>query len=299
MERAPWMWLSTYDSQCRTSTMSTFWPRSSSTFSSSTLMKVTGYSGGAAGAAPASSTPNATTAISAHCIPLPPDHPRAAPHRGPAVAETLGLHRLALAAVRDREELEVGAHRVHVHEVVARVSGDAAVAVEPAQLAVSNFVDPPRRDAEVLAALGDRGRPMAGDVVAVIDFFHDLVGRARTGVEDGVRHADERNQRSVGSFPVTVGLAAEDRGGLPAVHEAPEDAAIDVNHAPRGRALVIVLVVPVPRQRRIRVGRDEGRRHPAADLMLGEPAEEPGAPGVGGLHLERAIELDRVANDLV
>src|SRR5262245_4574636 len=178
--------------------MSTCWPRSRSTFSSSTLIKVTGYSGGAAGAAPASRTPHATTAISAHRIPLPPDHSRAAPHRRPAVPESLGLHRLALAAIRDREELEIGAHRVHVHEVVARVGGDAAVAVETAQLAVANLIDPPRRDAEVLAALGDRRRPMAGNVVAVIDFLHDLVGRAGAGVEDGVRHADEGNQRKIG-----------------------------------------------------------------------------------------------------
>src|SRR5262249_55726994 len=116
---------------------------------------------------PGSSAPNASLSA--------PDHPRAAPHGRPAVAETLGLHRLTLAAVRDREELEVGAHRVHVHEVVARVGGDAAVAVEAAQLAVRDLVDPPRRDAEVLAALGDRGRPMGGDVIAVIDFLHDLV----------------------------------------------------------------------------------------------------------------------------
>ena len=38
------------------------------------------------------------------------------------------------------------------------------------------------------------------------------------------------------------------------------------DHAPRRRPFVVVLVVPESRQRRIRVGRDEGRRHLAADL---------------------------------
>src|SRR4029450_9156805 len=130
--------------------MSTFWPRSSSTFSSSTLMKVTGYSGGAAGAAPASSTPHATTAISAHRIPLSPRPPaRGSASPPPPLPEPLGLHRLALAAVRDREQLEVGGDRVHVHEVVARVGGDAAVAVEAAQLAVPDLVGPPRREGQI------------------------------------------------------------------------------------------------------------------------------------------------------
>src|SRR5881409_2090658 len=171
--------------------MSALAPRSSKTFSSSTLMKVTGYSGGAAGAAPASRTPAATTAISARRMGSSPDDPRAAPHRRPAVAETLGLHRLSLAAVRYRVEAEVRAHRVHVHEVVARVGGDPAVAVESAQLAVPDLVDPARRDAEVLAALGDRRRPMAGDVVAVVDFLQDVLRRARARIEDGVRHTDQ------------------------------------------------------------------------------------------------------------
>src|SRR5437867_10895790 len=215
--------------------MSALAPRSSKTFSSSTLMKVTGYSGGAAGAAPASRTPAATTAISVRSVCARSDDARAAPLRRPAVAETLGLHRLSLAAVRYRVEAEVRAHRVHVHEVVARVGGDAAVAVESAQLAVPDLVDPARRDAEVLAALGDRWPPMAGAVVAVADFVQDVIRRARARIEDGVRHADQGDQGGVRGLPVRVGLAAEDRRRLPAVHEAARDAAVDMDHAPRGR----------------------------------------------------------------
>src|SRR5213593_2884432 len=279
--------------------MSALAPRSSRTFSSSTLMKVTGYSGGAAGAAPASRTPAATTPISVRRICSSPDDSRAAPHRRPAVAETLGLHRLSLAAVGYRVEAEVRADRVHVHEVVARVGGDPAVAVESAQLAVSDLVDTARRDAEVLAALGDRWRPMAGDVVAVVDFLQDVLRRARARIEDGVRHTDQGDQGGVRGLPVTVGLAAEDRRRLSAVHETPEDAAVDMDHAPRGRTLVVVLVVAETRERRVRVRGHERRGHAAADLMLGEAAEKPGAPGVCGLHLQGAVELDRVADDLV
>src|SRR5256712_5003263 len=273
--------------------MSALVPRSSRTFSSSTLMKVTGYSGGAAGAAPTSRTPAATTPISVQRICSSPDARAAAPRRGPAVAETLGLHRLSLAAVRYRVEAEVRADRVHVHEVVARVGGDPAVAVESAQLAVSDLVDTARRDAEVLAALGDRWRPMAGDVVAVVDFLQDVLRRARARIEDGVRHTDQGDQGGVRGLPVTVGLAAEDRRRLSAVHETPEDAAVDMDHAPRGRALVVVLVVAETRERRVRICRHERRGHLAADLMLGEAAEKPGAPGVRGLHLQSAVELDR------
>src|SRR3989442_15877405 len=93
--------------------MSALVPRSSRTFSSSTLMKVTGYSGGAAGAAPASRTPAATTPISARRMFSLPDDSRAAPHRRPAVAEALGLHRLSLAAVRHRGQAAVRAHPPH------------------------------------------------------------------------------------------------------------------------------------------------------------------------------------------
>src|SRR5947209_8946727 len=279
--------------------MSALAPRSSRTLSSSTLMKVTGYSGGAAGAAPASRTPAATTTISARRIHSSSDDSRAAPHRRPAIAEALGLHRLSLAAVRYRVEAEVRADRVDVHEVIARVGHDPAVPVESAKLAVPDLVDAARRDAEVLAALRDRGGPMARDVVAVVDFLQDVLGRTRARIEDGVRHTDQGDQRGIRGLPVAVGLAAEDRRCLPAVHEPAKDAVVDMDHAPGGRALVVVLVVAETRERRIRIRGDEWRGHAAADLMLGEAAEEPGAPGVRGLHLERAIELDRVTDDLV
>src|ERR687891_676528 len=64
-----------------------------------------------------------------------------AAHRWPAVAELLGLHRLPLAAVRNGIEPEVRSHRVDVHEVLARVGHDAAVAIETAQPAITDLVD--------------------------------------------------------------------------------------------------------------------------------------------------------------
>src|SRR5262245_6463510 len=131
--------------------MSAFVPRSSSCLSSSTLMKLTGYSGGAAGATLANSIPAAASAISAART-LAPEHARASAHRGTTVAEPLGLHRLALAAVWDRVQAEIGADGVDVHQIVPRVGGDATVAVEPAELAVPDLVGAARRDAEVLAA---------------------------------------------------------------------------------------------------------------------------------------------------
>src|SRR2546427_9660059 len=69
-------------------------------------------------------------------------------------SELLDLHRLPLAAVRDRVETEIRAHRVDVHEVVARVGHDAAVPVQAPELAVPDLVDPPGRAAGGRAALG-------------------------------------------------------------------------------------------------------------------------------------------------
>src|SRR5206468_1167738 len=83
-------------------------------------------------------------------------HASAAAHRRSAVTELLALHRLPLAAVGDRVEPEVTADGVHLHQIVARVGGDAAVAIEARELAAFDRVDLARRDAEVLAAL--RGR---------------------------------------------------------------------------------------------------------------------------------------------
>ena len=74
---------------------------------------------------------------------------------------------------------------------------------------------------------------------------------------------------------------------------------LDVRHAPGRRPLVIVGVVAVPGQRRVGVGGDEGRGHALAHLVIAQAAQEPGAPGVGRLHLEGAIQLDRMADDLV
>ena len=78
-----------------------------------------------------------------------------------------------------------------------------------------------------------------------------------------------------------------------------EDAAVDVDHAPRGRALVVVRVVAVARQRGIGVRGDQRRGDALADLVIVQAAQQPRAPRVGRLHLERAVQLDGMADDLV
>src|SRR5204863_4882771 len=93
-------------------------------------------------------------------------HAGAAAHRRTAVAELLRLHGLPLAAVRDRVEAEVVADGVDVHEVVAGVRRDAAVAIQPPELTVDDLVDLASGDAEVLAALRDRRGPVADHVIA-------------------------------------------------------------------------------------------------------------------------------------
>src|SRR3989454_3837858 len=141
IERAPLMCSSSNSPRVRTSITSAGPPRSSAPFSSSTVTKATGYSGSAAGAAATRSSAASSRGISARPTASAPHHPGPAAHRGAPVAELLRLHGLALAAVGDRVEQEVRADGVHVHQVVAAVGGDAAVAVEAAQLAVPDLVD--------------------------------------------------------------------------------------------------------------------------------------------------------------
>src|SRR3990170_94792 len=62
--------------------------------------------------------------LSIHCADNGAGEPRAAPHRRAAVAQLLGLHGLALAAVGDRVETEVRPHRVHLHQVVLGIGHD-------------------------------------------------------------------------------------------------------------------------------------------------------------------------------
>src|SRR3990172_6562647 len=171
--------------------------------------------------------------------------PRAAPHRRAAVAQLLGLHGLALAAVGDRVEAEVRPHRVHLHQVVLGVGHDAAIPIELAELAVPDLVHLARRDAEVLAALGDGRDPVADEGVPVV-YLRDDVARVQVApVEDRVGHADQRHQRRIGGLPVAVGVASEDRRRLAAVHEALEDPFVDVGPAPGRGSLLVVLVVGV------------------------------------------------------
>src|SRR5207247_10309106 len=61
----------------------------------------------------------------------------------------------------------------------------------------------------------------------------------------------------------------------------------------------VVGVVAIAGEGGVRVGGDERRGDLPPDLVIVEAAEEPGAPRVGRLHLEAAIELDGVPDDLV
>jgi hypothetical protein len=75
-------------------------------------------------------------------------------------------------------------------------------------------------------------------VEAVVDVADDARRIVVAAIEDGVRHADQRHEGRAGRLEVAIRLAAEDGGRLAAVHEAAKDAALDVRHPPRRRALV-------------------------------------------------------------
>ena len=98
---------------------------------------------------------------------------------------------------------------------------------------------------------------------------------------------------------MAVRLGAEDRRRLPAVQESPEDAPVDVDDAAGGRAVVVVGVVAVPGERGVGVGGHEGGRDGPAHLRVVQAAEEPRAPRVGHLHLETAVQLAGMPDDLV
>src|SRR5689334_4123155 len=108
----------------------------------------------------------------------------AAAQRGTAVAELLGLHRLPLAAVGDGIDPEVAPDGVDVQQEISRVGGDATVAVQTAEAAALDLVDLARRDAEVLAALGDRRNPVADQIVAVLDVADDVARVVGAALED-------------------------------------------------------------------------------------------------------------------
>src|SRR6267143_3576711 len=92
-------------------------PASSLAFSSSILMKLTGWSGGAAWAAPSSRMPEAMTGTRMRRISAS-HHAGAAAERRPAVAELAALHGLSLAAVGNGIDAEVRADAVDVHQEV-------------------------------------------------------------------------------------------------------------------------------------------------------------------------------------
>src|SRR5262245_8318557 len=263
-----------YSPRVRTSMMSTVVPPSTIAFSSSTPMKTTGYSGGAAGAAGPMSTTAATTNARAARTSAP-DDAGAAAHGRPPVAELLGLHGLALAAIGDGIEEKVAADGVHVHQIVPAVGGDAAVAVETAELAVANLVDRASGDAKVLPALRDRRRAVPAHVVPVFDLGHEVPRIAISHAEHRIGHADQRNEGGIGGLVVTVGGASEDRRRLPAVHEAGEDTAIDVHDAASRRALMVVAIVAIAGQAGVGVRGDQRGGDGLAELVLVQAAQQP------------------------
>ena len=70
-----------------------------------------------------------------------PDVDVAEARRRRPVAGRHDLPRLPLPAVGDWVHPQVGSHGVDGHEVISAVRGDAAVPVEPAQLAVLDLID--------------------------------------------------------------------------------------------------------------------------------------------------------------
>src|SRR5712692_3325313 len=137
--------------------------------------------------------PQAMTGTSARRISAS-HHAGAAAERGPAVAELPALHGLSLTAVGNGVDAEVRADAVDVHQEVARVGGDPAVAIESAEPAVVDLVDLARGDPEVLAALGDRGNAVARDEIAVVHLAQQLAGVARVARENRGGHPDQWDQ---------------------------------------------------------------------------------------------------------
>src|SRR4029453_12203818 len=102
------------------------------------------------------------------------------------------------------------------------------------------------------------GEARRGQIVAALDVSQDrarVVGARR---EHRVRHPDQRDERGVRRLVVAVWLVAEDPRGLPAVQEAAVDASINVDDATGRRAVMVVGVMAVARERGVGERRDEG-----------------------------------------
>src|SRR5712692_6753177 len=223
----------------------------------------------------------------------------ARPQSRAAIGHALHLHRLSLAAIRNRDEAQIIPHCVDVHEKALRVRHHAARAVEPPQLAMFDFVYATRRNTKILARLSDRGDLTAAYVIAVLDLADYPLGRSLARHEERVGHSNERDVPYLAGARRTVGLDAECRGGRARVQEAAKHAAFDIDHPPSRRTLVVVQVVAVAVESRVRASPQEGRADGPANFVLFERAQEPASPCVRGLHLERAVRFRRMTDDLM
>src|SRR5580704_13259601 len=97
----------------------------------------------------------------------------------------------------------------------------------------------------------------------------------------------------------TVGFHPERRRGGARVEEAAKYPALEMHHAAAPRAFMVVAIVAVAFEARIGARRQDRRAHLTPDLALVERSQKPAAPRVRRFHLERAIGLARMTDDLV
>src|ERR1700687_4803869 len=133
-----------------------------------------------------------------------------------------------------------------------------------------DFVHAARRNTEILARLGDRGDLTAAYVIAVLDLTDYPLRRGLARHEERVGHSNEWHMPYLAGARRTVGLDAECRGGRARVQEAAKHAAFDMNHPPSRRTLVVVQVVAVAVESRVRASPQEGRADGPADFVLFE-----------------------------
>ena len=206
---------------------------------------------------------------------------------------------LALAAVRRAPHDPVlgAADRVARAPELRRDAGVVGVLVEGGELAALDAPGLLAPELEVDALVVDRPRRVRRHVDAVVGVADDLGEGALARLDRDVRHADQRQVAPpVGAARGVGGLAHHARG-LAARQEVLERAVDDDRHALGRHALVVVAERAEPAgQRGVGGDRDEVARvaHRAA-VAGGEPRRA----GVGLLHAEHAIELDRVTDRLV
>src|SRR6266852_4501627 len=162
-----------------------------------------------------------------------------------------------------------------------------------------DFVHATRGNTKILARLGDRGDLTAAYVIAVIDLTDYPLRRGLARHEERVGRSNERHVPHLAGARRTVGLDAKGRGGRARVQEAAKYAAFDMNHPPSRSTLVVVQVVAVAVESRVRASPQERRADGPANFVLFERAQEPASPRVRSLHLERAVRFRRMTDDLV